>query len=247
MPNDDKGFLVANQSTTAKVRAAQAAADLVRDGMIVGLGSGTTAVLMVERLGVRIDDEGLKILGVPTSVATASLARKVGIPLRELDDVPRVDISLDGADEIDGRFRMIKGRGGALLREKIVASASSWRVTMITDDKRVETLGLNASVPVEVSPVGIKYTELRLQELGAKTSIRRRGDGSPFLTDGMNAIIDCRFPSIADPETLETRLHATVGVFESGLFVGLCDTLLIGTASGVDRLESGQRPIPKQD
>jgi ribose 5-phosphate isomerase A len=131
-----------------------------------------------------------------------------------------------------------------LLREKIVASASAWRVTMITADKKVETLGLHAAVPVEVSPVGIKYTELRLQELGAGTSIRRRDDGSPFLTDGMNAIIDCRFPAIDDPDDLDTRLHRTVGVFESGLFVGLCDTLLVGTESGVDRLDSGQREIP---
>jgi len=238
---------VAKETTSAKERAAQAAADLVRDGMIVGLGSGTTAAIMVERLGERIDEIGIKILGIPTSVATAKLARQFGIPVRELDDVPKVDISLDGADEIDGRFRMIKGRGGALLREKLVASTSSWRVTMITVDKKVETLGLHAPVPVEVSPVGIKYTELRLQDLGAATSIRRRADGSPFLTDGMNAIIDCRFTAIDDPDDLETRLHRTVGVFESGLFIGLCDTLLIGSDSGVDRLDSGQRPIPKID
>lgn len=234
---------MAKEMTTAKDRAAKAAADLVRDGMIVGLGSGTTSALMIERLGERVGEEGIKILAVPTSVATAKLARHFGIPVRELDDVPRVDISLDGADEIDGRFRMIKGRGGALLREKIVASASSWRVTMVTSEKRVDRLGLHAPVPVEVSPVGIKYTEILLQGLGARTRIRRLADGKPFLTDGMNAIVDCHFDGIDDPDDLDTKLHRTVGVFESGLFIGLCDTLLIGNDSGVERLESGLRPL----
>ncbi len=237
---------MAKEITTAKEQAARAAADLVQDGMIVGLGSGTTSALMIEHLGERVSLQGIKILAVPTSVATAKLARNFGIPLRELDDVPRVDISLDGADEIDGRFRMIKGRGGALLREKLVAVASSWRVTMITADKRVERLGDHAPVPVEVSPIGIKYTELRLQQLGAETTIRQHPDGSPFLTDNMNAIIDCHFSGIDDPDQLDARLHGTVGVFESGLFIGLCDTLLIGTDSGIERSDSGLRPLPGQ-
>jgi ribose 5-phosphate isomerase A len=229
---------------SAKERAARAAAELVEDGMIVGLGSGTTSALMVERLGERVSVEGIKILAVPTSVATAKLARHVGIPLRELDDVPKVDISLDGADEIDCDFRMIKGRGGALLREKIVASASSWRVTMITTEKKVDRLGIHAPVPVEVSPVGLKYTEGLLRELGAETSIRRIADGSPFLTDGMNAIVDCHFSGINNPDELDARLHCTVGVFESGLFIGLCDTLIIGHDEGIKRMESNLREIP---
>lgn len=235
---------MAREMTSAKERVAKAAADLVRDGMIVGLGSGSTSALMIERLGERVSEEGIKILAVPTSVATAKLARNVGIPLRELDDVPRVDISLDGADEIDGRFRMIKGRGGALLREKIVASASAWRVTMITEEKRVDRLGLHAPVPVEVSPVGIKYTEVLLQGLGARTTIRRQPNGTPFLTDGMNAIVDCHFDTIDDPDDLDSKLHRTVGVFESGLFIGLCDTLLIGTDASVERVDAGLRQIP---
>ena len=146
----------------AKIRAANAAANLVESGMVVGLGTGSTATLMLRRLGERVELEALKIVGVPTSVATAELARDLGIPLRELDDVPGLDLNLDGADEVDPQFRMIKGRGGALLREKIVACVAARRVTIITEDKRVDRLGANAPIPVEVSHVGLKHTERRI-------------------------------------------------------------------------------------
>jgi ribose 5-phosphate isomerase A len=233
---------VSKDSDVAKTRVAQAAADLVEPGMVVGLGSGSTASLMVQRLGQRIEEEGLKILGVPTSVATADLARRLLIPLRELDDVPRVDINLDGADEVDAQFRMIKGRGGALLREKIVASSAAWRVTMITPEKRVDQIGCNAPIPVEVSPVGLRHTERRLQKLGAETSIRRTTEGSPYLTDGGNAIIDCRFFSNpGNPEELDARLQSVVGVFETGIFLGLCDTLLIGSEESFERIDAQPR------
>ncbi len=190
---------MAKELNPAKVRAARSAAELVESGMVVGLGTGSTAALMLQRLGERVEQEGLQIVGVPTSVATAELARDLGIPLRELDDVSGLDINLDGADEVDPQFRMIKGRGGALLREKIVACVAARRVTIITADKRVERLGVNAPIPVEVSQVGLKHTERRLQKLGAETSIRRVANGSPYLTDGGNAIIDCRFEAIPDP------------------------------------------------
>ena len=140
--------------------------------MVVGLGSGSTAALMVQRLGERRELEDLKIIGVPTSVATADLARRLRIPVRELDDVSSLDMNLDGADEVDPQFRMIKGRGGALLREKIVACVAARRVTIITTDKRVDRLGVNAPIPVEVSCVGLKHTEQRLQKLGAHARIR---------------------------------------------------------------------------
>jgi ribose 5-phosphate isomerase A len=207
--------------------------------MIVGLGTGSTATLLVRRLGERAENEGIKIVGVPTSVATAELARDLKIPVRDLDEVTGLDINLDGADEIDPQFRMIKGRGGALLREKLVVCAAARRVTIITEDKRVERLGIGAPIPVEVSSVGLKHTERRLQRLGATTAIRRIASGTTYLTDGGNTIIDCHFEAIPDPVELDYRLQSVVGVFETGLFLGLCDTLIVGTSRGVEQVESG--------
>ena len=192
-------FSVTTDTDSPKLRAALAAAALVESGMVVGLGSGSTSALMVRRLGERVEREGLKIIAVATSVATAELARGLKIPLRDLDDVDALDINLDGADEIDPQFRMIKGRGGACLREKIVACASNHRVTMITADKRVDRLGMTVPIPVEVSSFGVKHTERRLQQLGAATTIRRRADGSPTVTDGGNEIIDCHLPPSMTP------------------------------------------------
>ncbi len=228
----------------AKRQAATASAALVEDGMAVGLGSGTTAALVVRALGERVATEGLRFLGVPTSVATAVLAKSLRIPLRELDDVDSLDINLDGADEIDAQFRMLKGRGGALLREKIIASFARWRVTVITPEKQVEQLGLLAPIPVEVSPVGTRHVEGRLRELGAATTLRLGPDGSPYVTDGGNKIVDCRFPAGEDPARLDARLQQTVGVFETGLFIDLCDVVLIGRPDGVDRVETRFRPRP---
>ena len=213
-----------------------AAAALVASGMIVGLGSGSTAALMVRRIGQRVQQEGLKILAVATSDATAICARGLNIPVRELDDVETLDINLDGADEIDPHFQMIKGRGGALLREKIVATASKHRVTMITADKRVERLGISMPIPVEVSQIGVKHTERRLQKLGASTTIRRNPDGSPYLTDGGNQIVDCKFAAVDEPSALDQQLQCIAGVLETGLFLDLCDTLIVGTRAGADRI-----------
>ncbi len=209
--------------------------------MVVGLGSGSTAALMVRRLGERAQEEGLKITAVATSIATADLARGLKIVIYELDDVATLDINLDGADEIDPHFQMIKGRGGALLREKIVATASSHRVTMITADKRVQRLGMIMPIPVEVSPIGVRHTELRLQQLGARTTIRTLPDGSPYLTDGGNKIVDCRFAAIDDPGVLDRQFQCVAGVLETGLFLDLCDTLIIGTENGVERFENPKR------
>jgi ribose 5-phosphate isomerase A len=237
---DERHLPVGSENDPAKVRAAHAAANLVVSGMVVGLGTGSTATLMLRRLGERVELEGLKIVGVPTSVATAELARELGIPLRVLDDIEALDMNLDGADEVDAEFRMIKGRGGALLREKIVACVAARRVTMITEDKRVARLGATAPIPVEVSQVGLGHTERRLRKLGAETRIRSLPTGVSYATDGGNAIIDCRFASPFDPEELDVRLQSVVGVFETGLFLGLCDTLVVGTAAGVELLEAGR-------
>ena len=221
-----------------KLRAALAAAALVESGMVVGLGSGSTAALMVRRLGAKVEAEGLRIVAVATSVDTANLARSLKIPVHELDDVATLDINLDGADEIDPQFQMIKGRGGALLREKIVATASLHRVTMITADKRVQRLGMIMPIPVEVSQIGVKHTERRLQHLGARTTIRDQPDGSPYLTDEGNNIVDCVFGAVDDPAALDRQLQSIAGVLETGLFLDLCDTLIVGTEGGVERLEN---------
>ncbi len=226
-----------------KSRAALAAAALVRDGMIVGLGSGSTSALLVHCLGDRIKREGLKFTAISTSDETTRLAKSLGISVQELDTVSALDINLDGADEIDAQFRMIKGRGGALLREKIVAYASNHRVTMITGEKRVEQLGTRCPIPVEVSSIGLKHTERRLQDFGCTTAVRLGSDGLPFTTDGGNHIVDCRFSSIDDPESLDLRLQSVPGVLETGLFIGLCDTLIVGTETGAERIESAVRSL----
>jgi ribose 5-phosphate isomerase A len=226
-----------------KDRAARAGAAMVRDQMVVGLGSGTTSERMVRDLARRVAEERLTITAVATSAATAALARSLGIPLRELDEVDHLDLSLDGADEIDPQFRMIKGRGGALLREKIVACASAHRVTMITADKRVDRLGQHMPIPVEVSAFGLLHTERRLRTLGAATEIRRASGGAPVITDGGNAIIDCRFDRLDDPEAMDGQLQRLAGVLDTGFFIGLCDTLIVATADGFEVLEApGRRP-----
>lgn len=220
-----------------KVAAARVAASLVETGMVLGLGSGSTSSRVVEALGERVRGEGLDIIGVPTSLATARLAESCGLRLTELDQVASLDMAIDGADEVDGEFRMIKGRGGALLREKIVAAASRRRVIVITENKRVERLGHQYPVPVEVSGFGLRHTEQSLRNQGATTTLRLTEDGTPFRTDEGHLILDCRFLEIADPEELNVRLNSLVGVFETGLFVGLCDQLVIGQSEGVELVE----------
>ncbi len=237
MPDADAPKDPASLPQSGKLKAATAAAALVQNGMVVGLGSGTTAALVVRVLGERVAREGLRFVGVPTSVATADLARSLQLELRELDDIDRLDLNLDGADEIDPGFRMIKGRGGALLREKIVASFARRRVNVITPDKRVERLGIKAPLPIEVSPIGVRHLVDRLRELGAEPTIRIASSGDCYKTDGGNLIIDCHFDRIDDPARLDASLHQTVGIFETGLFIGLCDTLIVGYSDRAETIE----------
>lgn len=221
----------------AKYQAAHAAAALVESGMNVGLGSGTTSSLVIQCLGERIFREGLSIVGTASSEVSSELARSVGIPLIDLDRLPSLDVGLDGADEVDPRFQMIKGRGGALLREKIVACAARRRVIIVIADKLVSRLGTKAPVPVEVSSFGLSHIEGRLRDLGATTAVRLRANGTPFSTDGGNAIVDCSFPPIEDAEVLDRGLRQVVGVFETGIFLDLCDLLVVGHLDRVEMLE----------
>ncbi len=229
----------------AKLRAAQAAAQVVQTGMRVGLGSGTTAALFVRALGERVRAEQLKIVGVPTSRDTDELARAAGIDVVDLDSVETLDLDIDGADEVDPQFRMIKGRGGALLREKIVAAASRRRVIIITPSKRVEKLGRGYPVPAEVCIFGISHTNRALRAIGAETSLRVRDDGTPFQTDEGHRILDCHFPGgLDDPDQTNRLMKQIPGVVETGgIFLGLCDLLVVGHA---DRAETVERPSAPQ-
>jgi ribose 5-phosphate isomerase A len=221
----------------AKRRAAEHAIEMVSNGQVIGLGTGSTAKFAIEGLGRRIR-EGLSIRGVPTSIGTEKLAREAGIPLVELNEVPVVDITIDGADEVDPDFNMIKGGGGALTREKLVALASKTRVMLVDESKLVSNLGESRSLPVEVLPFAWAFSALRLSQLGCTASLRDRA-GLPFVTDNGNYILDCEFGAISDPATLESRIKLLPGVIENGLFIGIADTLVIGFD---DHVEVKKRP-----
>lgn len=214
-----------------KRQAAEAAAALVEPGMLIGLGSGSTAALVVEALAAR-QAAGLRIAGgVPTSEGTATLARRLGLPLAELDEHP-LDLAIDGADEVEqGSFALLKGRGGALLREKMVATASRRLVIVVDEGKLVPRLGRGV-LPVELVDFGQRATLARLAALGLNPSLRQGKDGRPFRSDGGHLIADCATGPIADAAALDRALHAIPGVVETGLFLGLAPQILIGTADG---------------
>ncbi len=213
-----------------KAVAARRAAAEVADGMVVGLGTGSTAAVLLTALGERVR-AGLRFTGVPTSEATARQAREVGIALVTLEERPDLDLDIDGADEVDPRGDMVKGLGGALLREKIVACAARRLVIMVDESKLVARLGEKTAVPVEVVPFGWTRTAQALRALGANP-VLRGGAASPFVTDGGNLILDCRFPAAADLAALAGPVKAVVGVVEHGLFTGMRPTVLIGHADG---------------
>ena len=215
---------MANQNE--KELAGRAAAELVVSGNIVGLGTGSTAYFAVVALGERVKS-GLRIIGIPTSVATAELARAVGIPLSTLDEHPEIDITIDGADEIDPQLRLIKGGGGALLREKIIASASKRMVVVADSTKLVPALG-KFPLPVEIIPFAEVVLGKKITALGASCKLRNRADGTAFVTDEGHHILDCSFGKIADPPALARALSDMPGVVEHGLFIGIAKVALVG-------------------
>jgi ribose 5-phosphate isomerase A len=221
-----------------KKRAAERAAALVEGGQVVGLGTGSTAKFVIESLGGRVRD-GLKITGVATSIATEQLAAEMGIPIVALNDVAEIDITIDGADEVDPNFDMIKGGGGALTREKLVALASRQRVIVVDETKLVETLGKSFKLPVEVLPIAWTHTSRSLNKLGCQSRLRYQGD-EPLITDNGNYILDCDFGGIADPAGLEKTIRLLPGVVECGLFVGIADLLVIGRRNGVEERSRNQ-------
>ncbi|WP_170475792.1 ribose-5-phosphate isomerase RpiA [Ruegeria arenilitoris] len=221
----------------AKFVAANRAAELVQDGMRVGLGTGSTAAWLVRRLGERVSKEGLKIRGVPTSTATAQLAREVGIEVVSLDQAGWLDLTIDGADEFDGELNLIKGGGAALLQEKIVATASDQMVVIADAGKEVETLGA-FPLPVEVIPFGWQTTKLLIEEaldtmdvLGNSVTLRMNSE-APKVTDEGNHILDLHLKRIGNARQLALVLNQIPGVVENGLFIDICDKVVIGHGDG---------------
>ena len=217
-----------------KQAAGRAAAKLVRDGDVVGLGTGSTAYFAVVALGERVR-AGLKIVGIPTSVKTGDLARQLGIPLTTLDETPQIDITLDGADEVDPRLNLIKGGGGALLREKVIATATKNMVVVVDSSKVVSVLG-KFPLPIEVISFARTVGENKIVSLGASPKLRTKTDGSPYLTDNGNQILDCSFGQIADPAVLALILSDTPGIVEHGLFIGLAKVALVGRGDAVEEI-----------
>ena len=216
--------------------AAEAAVAMVEDGMVVGLGTGSTATFAVHSLAARVA-LGLRVTGIPTSERTAALAREHGIALTDLDAQPVIDLTIDGADEVErATLQLIKGLGGALLREKIVAAASRRMVVIVDAGKLVDRLGSRAPVPVEIVAFGAAATLRHLAERGVAPTLRLR-NGSPFQTDSGNLIADCATGPIGDPRALAGSLLAVPGVVETGIFLDLASTVVIGTEHGPQRLD----------
>jgi len=217
-----------------KRAAALRAIEYVEDGMVVGLGTGSTAFFVVEGLGARVA-AGLKIVGIPTSERTATQARGLHIPLATFAEHQQIDLTIDGADEVErGNLNLIKGLGGALLREKIVAAASQRLVIVVDQEKLVDRLGDHTPIPVEVTQFGWQSTAAQLAKLGADPVLRHAHEDHPFITDGGNYILDCRFAGIADAVTLERQIGMIVGVVESGLFVSRTSAVVVASSDGVN-------------
>ena len=221
-----------------KELAALRAVEYVVDGMVVGLGTGSTADFAIRALGERARSEGLDIRCVPTSLASARLGEQVGLDIRSLEDCPAIDLTIDGADEVDPRLDLIKGLGGALLREKIVAGASARVVIIVDASKRVERLGTRSPLPVEVVPFAWTLARQRLMELGPRVERRQDAQGQPFVTDNGNFILHCHFAAgIADPGGMERQINAIPGVVENGLFIGLVHADVVGDDARCEVLE----------
>ena len=217
-----------------KEAAARASLQFVKDGQVVGLGTGSTAAFFIKLLAEKVKN-GLRIRGIPTSVRSGELAESLGIPLTTLDDCQEIDVTVDGADEVDPQLRLIKGGGGAMLREKIVASATKQLVIVADASKQVAVLG-KFPLPVEVIGFAQALVMKRITELGAVVSVRKDADGQPYLTDENHHILDCRFGLIRDADALAQELSDMPGVVEHGLFVGMAKVVLFARGSEIVEL-----------
>jgi len=226
-----------------KRMAAERAVEYVEDGMVLGLGTGSTARHVLEVLAERVRAGALRdIVGVPTSRETGRIARQLGLELTDLESEPRLDLTIDGADEVTSGLQLVKGLGGALLWEKIVATASDRLIIVVDESKLVDRLGTKAPLPVEVVPFGWTTHLAYLDLLGAKTTLRRDPEGNPFVTDGGHYLLDCRFDEgILEPERLERELRQRVGIVETGLFLGLADAVVVGAEGGARVMTAPER------
>nr|WP_040979225.1 ribose 5-phosphate isomerase A [Oceanobacillus jeddahense] len=208
-----------------KQRAAEKAAEKVKDGMVLGIGSGSTVNYMLKKLAKRMEEEGLQIKGIPSSKKTEKLANELGIPLTTFAENRKIDLAIDGADEIDEHLQLSKGGGGSLVREKMVDSIADYFIVIAGEDKLVKSLG-EFPLPVEVVPFGWELTEKRLADLGCQTALRYQ-EGERFISDNGNYIIDCQFEIIDDPEKLHSEIKSLLGVVETGIFVNMVDEVII--------------------
>ncbi len=223
-----------------KEMAARDAVKYVEDGMVVGLGSGSTANKAIQLIGQKVKEEGIEIIGIPTSTASDLLGRAVGIRIGELDDHPQVDLTIDGADEVDSSLNLVKGLGGALVREKIVAASSRVEMIVIDDSKMVDHLCQKAPLPVEIIKYSSKSTMRKLAALGCVPELRMAED-EPFISDNLNYIVHCKFERIDDPRAMETEIGMIPGVVDSGLFIGLASKVIVASSEGVRILERAER------
>jgi ribose 5-phosphate isomerase A len=238
MANDSKktdlGKKDQGKTDQEKDAAARASLRFVKDGQVVGIGTGSTVAYFIPLLGEQVKN-GLRIRGIPTSDRSKKEAESLGIPITTLDECPVIDVTVDGADEVDPKLRLIKGGGGALLREKIVASATRQLVIIVDATKRVPVLG-RFPLPVEVIKFAQAVVMKRIEALGAEVSLRRDPNGNPYLTDENNHILDCRFGQIPDPDGLARQLSDMPGVVEHGLFIGMASVVLVADGSAVVEL-----------
>jgi ribose 5-phosphate isomerase A len=226
--------MILSEQNQWKKAAAEEALKLVEDGMVLGLGTGSTAAFFVSALGRRIAEDGLRISAIPTSVQTETQAHSLRLPLTTLAQHAQIDLTIDGADEVErGTLYLIKGHGGALLREKIVAAASRRMVVIADETKLVERLGSLVSVPIEVVRFGWQATGRRLTELGGNPSLRLGSDKKPYVTDSGNYIMDCAFGPIEKPKEIAHDLDHVVGAVEHGLFLGYTQEVIVGGREGV--------------
>lgn len=233
-----KAPLLEAEIEAAKADVARAAVEEIGDGMIVGLGTGSTASLAIEALGARVA-QGLRIKAVASSLRSEALATGLGITVLPFDDIARIDLAIDGADEIDSEFRAVKGGGGALLREKIVAQAAARMICIVDAGKMTDRIGAMA-IPVEILPLARTFVTEAVRSLGGEARWRRGTGERPALTDQGNHLLDCRFADMPDPAWLATQLQAIPGLLEHGLFLTEVDVMLVGGRTGVSRYE---RPL----